>query len=206
MARMEDYRAIFVHIPRTGGHTIDSLLGHRRNKEKDKVRRHAYPHEYKKMFPKDWETYFKFTFVRNPWDRVVSAWTRSRGQNNYLVKDKKYIDNPEWFKENLFTPFNEYIQNKLSETYKTGHFTPQELWLFRKPKKPYEYDFIGKFEDFEKEVERLLELLQIKKPEKILKISPSNKKDYHEYYDNKSIRVVKELYGKEIDFLGYTYD
>jgi hypothetical protein len=206
MAVVRNHQCIFIHIPRTGGHTIDALIGHRRNKQKDKVKRHAFPYEYIEKFPKEWTKFFKFTFVRNPWDRVVSAWTRTRGQSNYLVKDKKYLHDPQWFKRNIFQPFNEYVQSKLPQTYETGHFIPQEKWLFRKPNKLYEYDFIGKFEDFEDEVTRLLELLQIEKPDKILRISPSNKKDYHEYYDNESIKIVKELYNKEIDFLGYSYD
>lgn len=206
MAISYKYKCIFVHIPRTGGHTISAVLDHRRNKEDDKVSRHAFPKNYLEFFPKEWNSYFKLTFVRNPWDRVVSAWTRTRGQSNYLVKDKQNINNDNWFKDNLYKEFNEFVSMKLKEDYKKGHFKPQELWLFRKPNKLYEYNFIGRFENFENEIKRFVSLIDIDYDvSKISKLAPSNKRNYTEYYNKKSIDIVYNLYKKEIEFLGYEF-
>lgn len=206
MAISHEYKCIFVHIPRTGGHTVSAVLGHRRNKEKDKIPRHAFPKDYSGTFPKEWNSYFKLTFVRNPWDRVVSAWTRARGKYLYLKKDKEKIYNDHWFKINIYDNFNNFVKIGLKDDYKKGRFKPQKLWLFRKPNKLYEYDFIGKFEDFNNEIKRLIKLTGIDYDiNKIPTLASSNKRPYMEYYNKKSIDVVYSLYKKEIEFLGYEF-
>jgi hypothetical protein len=204
MAIMREYKVFFIHIPRTGGHTIDALFGHRRNKQKDRVKRHAYPKDYKNIFPKEWKEYFKFTFVRNPWDRVVSAWTRSRGSRNYLVEDKKNIHDDKWFSQNIRNSFNAFIENELNNVLVSGHFIPQSKWLLKSNKKPYKYNFIGRFEYFERDLGILLDNLDIDYSQ-IPVMNVSNKRPYIEYYNNKTLKIVKELYKEEIEYLGYEY-
>ena len=65
----DDYRCIFVHIPKAAGMSIcRSLFG-------NLAGGHATLSDYQIIFPRlEFESYFKFTFVRNPWDRVFSAY------------------------------------------------------------------------------------------------------------------------------------
>lgn len=62
---------MFVHIPKTGGNSVKALLRAqvpelvRIGKQHDQARWHH------RQLP-DWERCFKFAFVRNPWDRLVS--------------------------------------------------------------------------------------------------------------------------------------
>ncbi len=80
-----DREFVFVHIPKTGGSSIYEALG---GNDKDDPQ-HGYcaklnlplqhltasellEHEF--LSPSQFSRYFKFCFVRNPWDLVVSEW------------------------------------------------------------------------------------------------------------------------------------
>ena len=68
---VEKRKCIFIHIPKTGGTSIEYFF-----KKKGGQRKHALPRKIKKEFPSKWENYYKFAFVRNPWDRFVSLWVK----------------------------------------------------------------------------------------------------------------------------------
>ncbi len=66
-------RFIFVHVPRTGGHSAYEMLG---IKERSGLH---YPRSHRP------EQYFSFGFIRNPWDRMYSCY---RKQSQILEKHK----------------------------------------------------------------------------------------------------------------------
>lgn len=72
------HRAIFVHIPKCAGISVATTLFGCRGLG------HLEIHEYKNAFrSRDFQRFFKFTFVRNPWDRLASAYffLRDGGMN-----------------------------------------------------------------------------------------------------------------------------
>ncbi|HSH75802.1 MAG TPA: sulfotransferase family 2 domain-containing protein, partial [Longimicrobiales bacterium] len=64
----DDRRCIFVHIPKCAGFSVArSLFG-------NLAGGHLTVRKYQMIYRRrEFSEYFKFTFVRNPWDRVVSA-------------------------------------------------------------------------------------------------------------------------------------
>ena len=64
-----DNKIVFIHIPRTGGTSIKSALNLH-----DKIYKEDVYHMSANDIPKECEDYFKFTFVRNPFDRFVSLY------------------------------------------------------------------------------------------------------------------------------------
>ena len=62
------HKFIFVHIPKTGGTSIESLFI-RNAHIKDVPGKH---HMVRNLDGELLKKYFAFTFVRNPWDRMVS--------------------------------------------------------------------------------------------------------------------------------------
>ncbi|MFP4354891.1 MAG: sulfotransferase family 2 domain-containing protein [Phycisphaerae bacterium] len=65
----DKYRCIFVHIPKAAGVSVcQTLFG-------NLAGGHDTIEKYQKVFSwSDYKRYFKFTFVRNPWDRLASAY------------------------------------------------------------------------------------------------------------------------------------
>ena len=99
-------RIIFIHIPRSAGTSITRALS---NSETKRVKRSLnydnakwggdYPHyiasEIREIVGEEkFNSFFKFAFVRNPWDRMVSRYWYLRGyhQNdpNHKINERGY--------------------------------------------------------------------------------------------------------------------
>ena len=147
------------------------------------------------------DNYFKFTFVRNPWDLVVS-WFRERmvqsGRGRKIYKDspssfQKYIRQ---LKNKSLPYYSEvtydYLQNQLSFLTKDGA-------LF--------VDFIGKFETLDEDWKHVAEKLGIEQELPYLRSSTNETTlHYSKYYDEESKEIIKDLYKKDIEYFGYTFD
>ena len=65
----DEYKAIFTHIDKTGGSSITSMLNNGGREET------KYKHRIlSEMINDDNKNYFKFAFVRNPYERVLSKY------------------------------------------------------------------------------------------------------------------------------------
>ncbi|MHC4950843.1 MAG: sulfotransferase family protein, partial [Planctomycetota bacterium] len=117
-------------------------------------------------------TYFKFTFVRNPYERILSAW------KNKIDNPEKYPDGREGDrqrskinKKGERVSFEEFV-NLLYEQRDRAcsfdkHWAPQHYLLLL----PFiEYDFIGRIETFSRDFENVLRKINAK-PHLIEKIS-----------------------------------
>ena len=109
------YKIISVEIPRTASSHRARIFAnmplsvYTSNEVADfywkDIYRHATIIEYQKMYPEYFSEYFKFTFVRNPWDRMVSF---------YRYREKKYGEKS--FKNYILKNKYPTVQN-LVETY-----------------------------------------------------------------------------------------
>ena len=81
------YRCIFVHIPRTGGTSVQRFFGTHWQDHKD-ISRYA-----EELEPQTFASYYKFALVRNPWDRLVSDYNfqkmkkASQASRSLLIHD-----------------------------------------------------------------------------------------------------------------------
>ena len=74
-----NYKFIFVHIQKTAGTSITSVLN-----EIPGTEPLYYSHSQINVLKEEYEDYFKFCFVRNPWDRLYSWWNMivNKGKHN----------------------------------------------------------------------------------------------------------------------------
>jgi chondroitin 4-sulfotransferase 11 len=82
------YRCIFIHIPKTGGKSVQKFFGTNWQDHKD-ISRYA-----EELKPQIFTSYYKFAVVRNPWDRLVSDYNYqkvkkgSQASHRLLIHDE----------------------------------------------------------------------------------------------------------------------
>ena len=208
------HKCIFIHIPKTAGTSINSFFY-------PKVKFHFKNPDYEKLFgwcPKrnlhmqhatskqlieteliteeQWNTYYKFTFVRNPWDRAYSDYVWVKGFANVKGSFKNYINREGGFK-NIFT-------DNTNENYLGDHLLPQTDFFDFEGN--YKLDFVGKFENFSVQIQEVLESLSIRKNFDIFQNKTNRVKDYSLFYTDSNKKLVERKYKKDINLLKYTFD
>lgn len=191
----DKYKAIFVHVPRTGGHSISAVLDY--NIRVKKLSRHAYPKEYLEKFPEKTKEYFKFTFVRNPFDRLVSCWIRS---SKLYTKDFNKIKldhrNKKFFENYVRPEFQKFVKYNLRSLLYNAHFRPQYLWH-----ENIDYDFIGRFEFLNDDLKYVIGKINIVSY-KIRKLSSTQRVPWADYYNDETKEMVKNLYNEDFKIWG----
>lgn len=130
----DERKAIFVHVPKCAGASVSNAIygclggGH------------TTLDQYLDVFePACIRNYFKFTIVRNPWSRLVSAYS-------FLSNGGFCRSDDEWFKRELghFHDFDDFVKNWVNERniWKWVHFRPRYHYLLEKHGK-VNLDFIG---------------------------------------------------------------
>lgn len=138
---------------------------------------------------------FKFTIVRNPWDRVVSAFHYLQQIHEREPRYHFKIDKNETFKNFIKT------QLKLKGTEINAHFHSQYMSAEYEGK--IYVDYIGKFENLKKDWKHIASVTGA--PPDLLHINASKHGHYTGYYDKESVEIVKTLYTKDIELFGYSF-
>lgn len=194
-------KCIYVHIPKCAGISVSKSLFD------SKAGGHLSISDYELIFSREeFEKYFKFAFVRNPWDRLYSAYTfmkkggRHAGDQRWAERHLLPYDDFESFVEGWVTPENVQLST---------HFRPQSDYLLSATGEN-SVDFIGTFEnlisDFNAVKQRLgidTELLSLN----TTKAEPTLKKvNFRDHYTPKMRQIVTNVYAKDIGLLNYTFD
>jgi len=183
----KEHKCIFVHIPKTGGTSITNALN-------IKHHNHKMAKELKQEND-DWNDYFSFSVVRNPWDRMVSLYFYYKNNNeysNYKIKN----DIPSTFSDFIYE-FNEKKRN-----WYTIFYQQQADWLYDDEQNLL-VNQICRFENYKEDVEKIFKKLNIKK--KLLHERRSVHEHYKTYYNEETINIVKNLFEKDIILFGYEY-
>jgi hypothetical protein len=162
---------------------------------------HVKPEKLKKYFEDknwNWDEYYKFAFVRNPWSRCVSKWEYRRrvafGETNSSNQVKLAITSRNLI--NKCGTFEGMIrQNNAGE--------PQHHWLFDDTGRK-SVNFIGKLENLQEDFNTICDKIGI--PHQQLPHKNATKhKHYTEYYDEETKQIVEEKYAKDIEYFGYEF-
>lgn len=147
-----------------------------------------------------WDGYFKFAFVRNPWDRLVSAFYHFKETNKDRVFSKlSKVCN----KKGKYITFKEFVIACLvNKAIKNIHWEPQYLVVCDKDKNII-LDHIARFERFDEEISFIFN--KIKLDEKINHLNFSKHEHYTYYYDEETINIAEEYYKTDIEMFGYKF-
>ncbi len=127
-----------------------------------------------------WNSYFKFSFERNPWDKQVS-W--------YYYKTKSRRQRPS---------FERFMQNKtkaLVDNYPLYAIDGKIA-----------VDFVGRYENLAEDLAHALSVIGVPQIESLPRLNASGEhRDYRSHYTEATRQLVEEWYELEIKAFGYRF-
>ena len=184
-----DKMCLFIHIPKAAGMSVTTSLygreiGHTRL-------------SFYRNIPNG---IYVFSVVRNPFDRVVSAW-RFLMQGGML-----HHPNGMRFKRTVldrYVDFNDFVCGWLARGNERAflHFIPQNEFLVSRGGCLSRIHKIIRFESLNSEFDDLRQKFVGIEPLK--KVNVSGDGDYREYYNKESLECVRRVYSEDFRRFGY---
>tara|TARA_Y100000593_G_C4322004_1_gene344295 strand:+ start:1336 stop:2856 length:1521 start_codon:yes stop_codon:yes gene_type:complete len=135
-----------------------------------------------------WDSYFKFAFIRNPYDIAVSRYHWDRKKRNR--KDEISIDD-----------FRNWVKH--------GKLTDED-WLYKyiSTSGSVDLDFVGRYENLSNDLEYICEKIGI--PNLNLGFLKSGFRDkkikYTEYYDDDTKNIVSNFFETDLNLFNYKFE
>lgn len=191
-------KALFIHIPKCAGTSVTkAVFG-------GPTGSHLPLWKYEIAFTQEeMDSLWKFTFFRNPYDRVLSAY-RFLMNGGFLDRDKALRDTH--FAGMEFNEFVGTVLPKIEVRRNTVFRTQMEFLQSASTGKPL--NFAGFCETFGTDFARVLRHLGIDESLSKTRMNTSGDVplDYRTEYQGKSVDIVKRLYGNDLEMLGYSFD
>ena len=193
-SHFDQYQCIFIHTPKVAGISLVDALGFA-----DSHSWHL-PLKYYEATEQDkFNQYFKFGFVRNPWDRLFSAYQflKQGGVSNKDQSMSQLI--------NHYSDFNDFVAKWLNEDSITSmiHLAPMYRF-FENQHGHIAADFIGRYENLQQDYEVIRKRIGTGKtlPHK----NASTKNDYKVQFSTKTIDKIALLYERDIVEFNYDFE
>lgn len=197
-APMLDRKCLFVHIPKCAGVAINRALygglggGHLEIKD------------YQLMFTaEEYASLFLFTVVRNPFDRLWSAY-------RFLKTGGLNIDDATWARRNLrHDGFNAFVEQWLTpaRAMSTLHFRPQLSYLRIPGTTDIVVDFVARHETLASDFDYLRQRLGLID----IVLGTDNRSaiagdDYRQAYSSTAREIASKVYADDLRVFGYSFD
>jgi len=189
----DENKCIFIHVPKVAGTSIKNILFPDSKGIGHKLAMDCYLDA-----PEKFEKYFVFAFVRNPYDRLVSAY-------NYLMQGGKGGARDLQFRDRYLTAYEDFTDFVVRGLNKPEmacywHFMQQHYYVvnFRGE---IMVDFIGYFENIEEDFNKVAQKLgvDVALPHK----NKSSRHPYQGYYTEETREIAYQYYKKDFELLGY---
>jgi len=187
-----------------------------RNIDKSCWEGHPHPHlfDVKQLVGNDiWNEYFKFVFVRNPFDLTVSRffWNiNGKGQKGYgLTKSEfnRWVD--EFTSSSRFHDARYYSINLVYPFLIDKNFvgSNHSMINYDLNKEHYDVDFVGRYESLQDDFNHICDTLNVDRM--ILKNKKTGnrpKKSFKDMYTAESINKIGYAFKEDLELLGYNYE
>lgn len=189
----DEHSCIFIHVPKAAGTSIALTLF-------NSPSRHVPWTEYYRANPGKFRRYFKFSFVRNPWDRLVSTYF-------FLARGGMDTADARWASQALpaYSGFGDFVRRWVDEqnVQTWVHFVPQHQFVCD-TSGALMMDFLGRMESIETDFEHVAAKLGC--TEELKKVNTGNQEHYSHYYDDETREIVRRVYRRDIELFGYDYE
>lgn len=174
-----EYRCIFIEVPKTASTSVRKVLGQPGTPHLDILQiRDEVP-------PEIFESYFKFGFVRNPWDRVVSLYQRKKVHG-----------------QATFADFVHWIRNA-SDTCRYPREHENQLDWFTDENGEVIVDYIGKFETLAEDWSKIRRRIGCES--KLPHANAKPHKYYSSYYTPELVEVIRRKFRTDIEYFDYSF-
>ncbi|MGI9519185.1 MAG: sulfotransferase family 2 domain-containing protein [Pirellulaceae bacterium] len=192
---IHDPRCVFIHNPKTGGQALRHLLLQDGN----------YEGPVTGQLPESWSDAFSFAIVRNPFDRLVSAWKMfSEGVEDTGWKVPLDLKPGMSLAEFLDIVVDESIgygdAKRAGKIRVRNHTLPQTHAYYGID----QADFLGRFEYYDRDVQTILDRIGLTSP------SPeprhvTRRGPYHQYFGKVTRHRAADYYAADLERFGYEY-
>ena len=151
--------------------------------------------------------YFRFTFVRHPYDRLYSGYVQDRHATT---------QSPRWrnAKEPIFRTIGDDFNRYMLEHVRRADRENAWQWICFCPMHAFAYvdgecvlDFVGRAEDVAGGLAQLSARLRIpiaKADDVNVKVEPAEDLKYLDHYDRATLELVNDLYQEDFERFGYS--
>lgn len=242
-----DLKAIYIHVPKNGGVYVEHVLKryygftldyniksdnygfvysnntfHFPTENRGVLKYYTnskYINREYKMTEKMWNEYTKFTFVRNPYTKIISAYEFLQD----MYKKSNYYNNDDYIPIE-FPCFSEFIKKQTNGLYQLLYKNNIELYCYHyyhtfitqyehliNNQNQLKIDYIGKFENLNEDLIDILSKIGVTNPTKHLneirndtRFNVSKKKEVSNYIHEEMLLFVNDYYNKDFEMFGYS--
>ncbi|WP_353570915.1 sulfotransferase family 2 domain-containing protein [Candidatus Albibeggiatoa sp. nov. BB20] len=153
-------------------------------------------HCYNLHYPiNTYQDYYKFAFVRNPWDRLASCWFSKIINGNHFNFDPHTLE-----KMQSFEHFVSFVAS-LDISSCDSHLRLQSRLIDLN-----QLDYLGRFETLQEDITHVFHTLDIPLENFGHENQSKSKGDYRQYYNDITCEKVSKIYKKDIQIFGYQFD
>lgn len=186
---------IYIHIPKVAGTSINHALYGR-------TLGHYSAMEIREKFPQLYANCFTFSFVRNPWERTLSAYrfakkggTETMGVNNPMQHQIPEFDSFESF-------IHEWLANKKLSSL-DYIFRPQSNFIYDQ-NDILIIDYLGRLENLDSDIREINKLT--KKSISVPRLNfTAAENNYRDYYNTNMLDLVAQIYKRDVQLFNYEY-
>ena len=202
------YNYIYFHLFKCAGNSIRKVLKITRGTELHGV--HVEAKDVKKHFEargiiKQYEDYFKFAFIRNPYNWMISTYFYIKASRIHYEHQRANTMNFQQF-------LDYYIKVMMTKPYPYGSNKCITLNEFvRDEEGKIIVDYIGKVETLEKDFRAICEKIDFKYYNKethtlpFINVTGNRDKGYRQYYNAASKKMVADRFAEDLDYFKYTF-
>ncbi len=200
------YNFIYTKITKTGSESVQNVL-----RSLDGSVENIDHYHILDEINEDTKNYFKFTFTRNPWARLVSQYyyTVSKddkidGIDRTMYRNSTFIDfiksNKEFYLSSHWCSYSPTLEKIHT---KKHPFVNQIDWITNQHGE-IQVDFVGKLENLQEDFNIICDIIGVDHQQLPHK-NATKHKHYTEYYDDETREIVAEKYAKDIEYFEYEF-
>ncbi len=193
------FKCIYIHIPRTAGTSIEHAICGQDWWSIEPATKHLIASQARSLYKDYWDSYFKFSIVRDPFTRMLSALKYSAYFVDNLQAVKTYTDFLRGYMQKFGYPITVEHDHRFNTSVESTASLPNAVYLNMLDE---ELDYIGKFEELDVVFAKISQTLGL----------PSMSLAHHErspsvlpnhVIGTEALRLLDQIFSKDLEYFDY---